>query len=353
MDNTMAQMMEQMESTFRVPRRGETIIGTVVQVTDNEVVVNIGYKSDGVIPRSEFGKEEINLKELYVENQEVEAMVVSLDDGSGNVALSIKRLKMLGDWTELEALYAEEKYFDVRVAQVTKGGVIAFFKDVKGFIPASQLSFKHVDKLDEFVGRTLRVKIIELNRRKNKAVFSRKDLAMVERESKLTETWGKIKVGDIVKGEVKRIADFGAFVDLGGVDGLVHSSELSWGRTGSVKDFLKIGQMVDVKIIAADKETNKVSLSMKQLANDPWADFEAHYNFEDNYPARVVSVVDFGVFVELEKGIEGLVHISQIAKKRVEKPSDELRVGDEVTVRILEADLNNKKLKLSIKATLE
>lgn len=353
MDNTMAQMMEQMESTFRVPRRGETITGTVVQVTANEVVVNIGYKSDGVIPRSEFGKEDINLKDLFKEDQEVEAMVVSLDDGMGNVALSVKRLKMIGDWTELEALYAEEKYFDVRVAQVTKGGVIAFFKEVKGFIPASQLSFKHIDKLDEFVGRTLRVKIIELNRRKNKAVFSRKDLAIAERESRLTETWSKLAVGDIFKGEVKRIADFGAFVDLGGVDGLIHSSELSWGRTGSVKDFLKVGQMVEVKVIAADKDTNKVSLSMKQLTSDPWAQFESHFDLESVYPAKVVSVVDFGVFVELEKGIEGLVHISQISKKRVEKPSDELRVGDMVNVRILEADVANKKLKLSIKATLE
>lgn len=349
MVNTMAEMMEQMEQSFRVPRRGELVRGKIVLVSDSEVVVNIGYKSDGVIPRSEFSDgADNNLQE----NDEIEAMVTNLDDGNGNVQLSIKRMKMQGDWTELEAFYTEEKDVDVKVTQITKGGVIAFYKDVRGFIPASQLSFRHVDKLDEFIGQTLQVKVIEFNRKRNKVVFSRRDMAMAERAVKLTATWEKIQVGQKITGEVKRITDFGAFVDLGGVDGLIHATEISWGRSEGIKNALKIGDKVDAVVIAADQAANRISLSIKQLSTDPWAGFGEKYNLEDSFDGKVVSLVDFGAFVELEPGVEGLVHISQIAKKRVEKPADELKVGDLVKVKVLEADSANRKLKLSIKAAL-
>lgn len=349
MVNTMAEMMEQMEQSFRVPRRGELVRGKIVLVSDSEVVVNIGYKSDGVIPRSEFSD---GADSALQENDEIEAMVTNLDDGNGNVQLSIKRMKMQGDWTELEAFYTEEKDVDVKVAQITKGGVIAFYKEVRGFIPASQLSFRHVDKLDEFIGQTLQVKVIEFNRKRNKVVFSRRDMAMAERAVKLTATWEKIQVGQKIAGEVKRITDFGAFVDLGGVDGLIHATEISWGRSEGIKNALKIGDKVEAVVIAADQAANRISLSIKQLTTDPWAGFGEKYNLEDTFDGKVVSLVDFGAFVELEPGVEGLVHISQIAKKRVEKPADELKVGDLVKVKVLEADSANRKLKLSIKAAL-
>jgi ribosomal protein S1 len=353
-NTTMQEMLDMMEESFKIPRKGDVLKGKVVQVNKDEIVVNIGYKSDGIVPLKEVSSDpNADVISTIEEDQEIDVYVMRSDDGEGNVLLSMKRVSMFKDWDELEEIMAKEENIEVRTSEAVKGGVVAYYKEVRGFIPASHLAIGYVKDLNEFVGKTLEVKIIEFNKGKKKIVFSRKAIEEVALRAKKAELWGKIEIGQIMQGEVKRITNFGVFVDIGGVDGLVHISELSWGRVKSPKEIVKVGDMVDVKILSADKETEKVSLSMKQVKADPWTTFADRYEVEGVYEAKVVNLTDFGAFVELEPGVEGLVHISQISHKRVEKPSDELKVGDLRDVKILEADAEAKKLKLSMKEAQE
>lgn len=353
-NNSMAQFMDQIDLAMRVPRRGHVIKGKIVQVTDSSLIVNIGYKSDGIVPLEEIssGASSDALKG-YEENQELDVYIVKTDDGEGNVLLSLKRVSMDADWTELEEIYAKESLIDVKVTEAVKGGVVAYYKEARGFIPASQLSVKFVDEVREFVGKTLSARVIEFNRERKRAVFSHKVVMQKDLVAKKAKVWEKAVVGATVEGEVKRITNFGVFIDLGGIDGMVHISELTWGRIKSPQDLVKIGQTVAVKVIGADPVKEKISLSLKQLNNDPWSDFETKYVVGQVYTGKVVNLTDFGAFVELEPGVEGLVHVSHISKKRIEKPSDELKIGDSREVKLLEVDVNSKKVKLSIKEAQE
>ncbi|BEP29043.1 30S ribosomal protein S1 [Helicovermis profundi] len=352
-NNTMEQMLQQYEDSFQIPRKGEVVSGKIVQISEGEIVVNIGYKSDGIIPKSEVSNDpNVSILDTFKEDQEIDVFVIKVDDGDGNVLLSMKKVSQLKDWDILEGLYAEEKEIEVTTSNAVKGGVITYFGEVRGFIPASQLDVKFVRNLEEYTNKTFNVKIIEFNKRRKRVVFSHKVLAQVEYNKKMEAVWGKIAVNEAIEGEVKRITKFGAFVDIGGVDALIHISELSWGRVVNPADVLKIGDKVNALVISADKNTQKISLSIKKLTPDPWSLFESKYDTENVFAGKVVSLTDFGAFVELEPGIEGLVHVSQISNKRVEKPSDELSIAQEVSVKILEADIENKKVKLSIKATL-
>jgi len=346
---TMAEMLEMYEDSFNAPKRGSVIKGKVILVTDSEVVVNIGYKSDGIVPKSEVSGESVDLKSTYQPDQEIDVMVVKNDDGQGNVLLSIKRLSILKEWEVLEKLFEEEKQITVNVKDVTKGGVVAYYNEVRGFIPASQLSHKFVKNLNVYVGKDLDVSIIEINRQKRKLVFSHKDIAHKQHAEKMADFWKNINEGDIVEGEVKRIADFGVFVDIGGFDGLVHLTELTWGRNRSPKAHVKIGDKVNVKVLSCDQEKDRISLSLKQTQPEPWSVFENNFNTEDVVEGRVVNLTDFGAFIELQPGIEGLVHVSQISSERVEKPEDVLKVNDVVNVRILEADVDSRKVKLTMR----
>lgn len=353
-NNLMAQFMDQIDEAMRVPRRGHVIKGKIVQVTDNSLIVNIGYKSDGIVPLDEIASgASSDLLKGYEENQELDVYVIKTDDGEGNVLLSLKRVSMDADWIELEAIYANETVIEVKVTEAVKGGVVAYYKEARGFIPASQLSVKFVDEVREFVGKTLTAKVIEFNRERKRAVFSHKVVMQKELNEKKSKVWEKAIVGSVVEGEVKRITNFGVFIDLGGIDGMVHISELTWGRIKSPQELVKIGQTVSVKVIAADQAKEKISLSLKQLAADPWSTFEAKYVVGQNYNGKVVNLTDFGAFVELEPGVEGLVHVSHISRKRIEKPSDELKIGDVREVKLLEVDVNSKKVKLSIKEAQE
>ncbi len=346
----MMNLMDQMGDSFKIPRKGDVLKGKVVQVNHEEIVVNIGYKSDGIVPKKEIASDPdlFDITKIK-EDQEIDVYVMRSDDGEGNVLLSMKRVSMFKDWDELEELMNNDTVIKVRTSEAVKGGVVAYYKEVRGFIPASHLAIGYVKDLNEFVGKTIEVKIIEFNKTKRKIVFSRKVIDEVLLTAQKEKLWKTIENGQIIKGEVKRITNFGVFVDIGGVDGLVHISELSWGRVKSPKEIVKVGDTVDVKILNANSETEKVSLSMKQVKSDPWATFSSRYEVGGVYPSKVVNLTDFGAFVELEAGIEGLVHISQISDKRVEKPSDELKVGEERDVKILEADSEAKKLKLSMK----
>lgn len=353
-NTTMAEMLEQMESEMVVPRRGNVYTGKVVQVNDDNVVVNVGYKADGIIPLSEMPTEDdFDFKSEIHEGDEIDVYIDRLDDGEGNVRLSLRKVSMLKDWDELEDFHAKDEEVEVLVTKVVKGGVIAYYKEVRGFIPASHLAIGYVKDLTKFKDQTLNVKIIELNKRRKKVVFSRKLVAKEAQREMREEFWDSVEVGQIIEGEVKRITNFGAFVDVGGVDGLIHVSEMTWGRMQSPKEFFTPGEKVQVKVLSFDQEEEKISLSTKQVKADPWTTFEENFTVGETYMGRVVNLTDFGAFIELEPGIEGLVHISQIAHERIDKPSDRLRVGEQVEVKLLETDLENRKIRLSIKETLE
>lgn len=352
-NNSMAELLEQFEQSFTVPKKGELVKGKVVSVSDKEIVVNIGYKADGIIPKSEVSNNDVNLKEFVQEGQELEVYILKKDDGDGNVLLSLKRIAQLQDWTNLEKLAEEAKIISVQIKEAVKGGVIAYYNEIRGFIPASQIALNYVNDLNVYVGQTIEVKILEVNKNKRRAVFTRKQLLSEELKEKKAELWANISEGAIVSGEVKRITSFGAFVDIGGLDGLIHISEMSWGRIKSPKEAVKIGDTVEVKVLTIDKATEKVSLSLKQVKNDPWIEFDNNYTVNDVVDAKVVNLTDFGAFLEIEPGLEGLVHISQISSERIEKPSDVLKIGDVAQARIIEVNLEERKIKLSIRAVNE
>lgn len=353
--NTMAEMMEQMDNrSFRTPRKGEILRGKVVQVTDSEVVVNIGYKSDGIIPKSELSNvADVNPRELVSEDQELDVLVLKSDDGDGNVLLSLKRISMSKDWDVLMDAYNAQQHVTVRTGEPVKGGMIAFFNDIKGFIPASQMTLSYVNNLDQFSGKEFEVEILELNKSKRKVIFSRKSILAVEDSARREIFWNGVVLNEVIVGEVKRITNFGVFVDIGGVDGLIHISELSWGRVSHPNEVVKVGDKVNVLILNANKEDNKISLSMKQATPNPWNTVEERYHVGDVVDGRVVNLTDFGAFLEIEPGVEGLVHISQISRERIEKPSDVLKIKETYPVKIIEMNLEDRKIKLSMKSLQE
>lgn len=353
-ENMMNEMLEEIEKSLRVPRRGEILKAKIVQISDDEVVVNIGYKSDGIIPKRELTSEEgVNLKDILKEDDEIEVMVMKSDDGEGNVLLSRKRVDALKQWDDLKVYLDEDKPVTVETKEVVKGGIIAYFQDIRGFIPASHLSLNYVSNLNAFVGKDLEVRIIEFNKEKRNVVFSRKQVLEESRKAELEKLWAELEVGQKLEGKVKRLAKFGAFVDIGGVDGLVHISELSWGRIKNPGEVLKVGDSIEVLIIGLDKENNKISLSLKQILADPWSLVDSKYKVGDVIEGRVVNLTDFGAFVEIEPGLEGLVHISQISREHVKNTSDALSVNEAVSVKILGIDKENQRISLSIKDAME
>lgn len=353
-ENPMAEVMDQIQESVRLPRRGSVISGRIMQVNPDRIFVNIGYKNDGVVPRDEISVEAgADLAELYNVGDEIDVYIVNHDDGEGNVLLSLKRVMLDKDWEELVTMFKEEKEIPVMVTEIVKGGVIACFGEIKGFIPASQLSHRFTKNLKPFLGKELKCKVLDVNKGKKRAVFSHKDIAIREKREREDEFWKNIEIGIIVKGEVKRLTNFGVFVDIGGIDGLVHITEMTWGRIRPASEIVKVGQIIDVKIIDANRDTNKISLSMKQINPEPWSDFEHRYFVDYIYYGTVVNLTDFGAFIELEPGVEGLVHVSHISRNHVEKPSDALTQGQQVEVKILEYSLADKRVKLSIKAVEE
>jgi ribosomal protein S1 len=352
--NSMAEMMEQIEESLKIPRRGSIVKGSIIQVNTDVIIVNIGYKSDGVIPRSEVTADSsMDLQKNFKEGDELDVFVVSHDNGEGNILLSLRKVNIDKDWEELENINEKDEPIMVNVTDSVNGGLIAFYKEIRGFIPASQLSDRFVKNLRPYVGQSLKVKVIEINKQKRRAVFSHKEYAILEKQAQREAFWKEIEVGKVVEGEVKRITNFGAFVDIGGMDGLVHVTEMSWGRIKPASEFVKVGDKVNVKIIDLNQAENKISLSIKQLTDEPWSQFEEKYSVDGVYEGKVVNLTDFGAFVELEPGIEGLVHVSHIAKEHVEKPADVLRVNQVVEVKILEYVSDEKKVKLSMKAVNE
>lgn len=355
MMNEMAELLDQMPEKISVPRPGSVVKGTIILVGEDKLCVNIGCKNDGIVPRSEISAEpNLELAKMFADGQEVEVYVVSKDDGDGNILLSLKRVSLDKDWEELKKIKESGEEIVVKVVDVAKNGVTAMYNDIKGFIPASQLAVKYTKNLKPYVGKELRVVVEEADRSKKRAIFSHKPIAVREYEEKEEEFWGRITNGVILKGGVKRITDFGIFVDIGGKDGLVHNSEISWGgRPRLQSDMVKVGDIIDVKVLDANREKDRVSLSIKRVTPEPWSDFEHRYYVDYIYRGKVVNMTEFGAFIELEPGVEGLVHISHITRQHIKHPSDVLELGQVVEVKILEYSLPDKRVKLSIKAVEE
>jgi ribosomal protein S1/(E)-4-hydroxy-3-methyl-but-2-enyl pyrophosphate reductase len=352
--NEMAAYMDEIEKSLRLPSRGEVITGEVVQVTKDYIVVNLGCKKDGMLPKSEMVLEDDQeLTALFKEGDEIQAKVVKNDDGDGNILLSKKKLQSGENWDEINAALDSKEVVNATVVKEVKGGVIATYKEVSGFIPMSQLADHYVESAAEFVGKTLPVKVTRVDQRRNKAVFSHKAFLNEEKYKKIAEIWDTLNVGDVVEGRVMRFTDYGAFVDIGGLDGLLHISEISWGKLKHPQEVLAIGQTVNVKILSMNSEKGKISLGLKQNAPEPWSVIDEQYKEGQIIKGKVVQIKEYGAFVELAPGLDGLVHISEVAHKRVNKISDELSIGQEVEAKVLEIDKERRRISLSIKETLE
>jgi 4-hydroxy-3-methylbut-2-enyl diphosphate reductase len=352
--NPMHEFMDEIDKALKLPRNGDIVTGEVIQVTEKDVIVNIGCKKDGIIPRNEVVLEaEQTLPDLFKEGDEVQAKVLKTDDGDGNILLSKKRVIISEHWADINQALEDKQALEVTVTKEVNGGVIAAFHEINGFIPMSQLSDRYVEKADEFVGQTLTVKVMRVDQRRNKVVFSHKAVLNEERQKRMAEIWDTISVGDIINGRVMRFTDYGAFVDIGGIDGLLHISEISWGKLRHPSEVLVIDQEIQVKVLSMNRDKEKISLGYKQNLPEPWSVINEKYFEGQVITGKAVQLKDYGVFVELEPGLDGLVHISEIAFKRVNNISDEIEVGQTITAKILEIDQDRKRISLSIKETLD
>lgn len=353
-DNLMHELMEEIEKSWRLPRTGEVVTGEIILVNDKEIVVNLGCKKDGIITRDELTLEgDQKLTDAFKVGDEIQAKVIKTDNGDGNILLSKKKLEVNEHWDEVNAALEEKTFVNVKVVKEVNGGVIAAYKEVFGFIPLSQLSDRFVESAAEFVGKVLTVRVTRVDQKRGKAVFSHKAFLAEEKQAKVAEIWESLHVGDNVPGTVMRFTDYGAFVDIGGIDGLLHISEISWGKLKHPQEALSIGEKIQVKILAMNSEKGKISLGLKQNQPEPWSVIDEKYEAGQIIKGKVVQIKDYGAFVELEPGLDGLVHISEIAHKRVTNISDELSVGQEVNTKILEIDKEKKRISLSIKETLD
>lgn len=349
----MEDLMDSIDESMKKVNHGDIVEGEIISVNEDELLVNIGYISDGIVTSNELSNEDVNPLDLYKEGDKITVMVVKTDDGEGNVVLSKKRADNIKVWDEFEASLNGTKLIKVKVKEAVKGGVTAEVKGVRVFIPASHLSINYVEELSEFVGKEFKAKVIDLDLDKNRVVLSRKVVEAKEAEEKKAVLMETLEVDAVLEGTVSRLANFGAFVNIGGVDGLVHISELSWKRLKHPSEVVTVGDVVKVAVNKIDKENGKISLRLQDVKGNPWDDIYDHYNEEDIIEGTVVRLATFGAFVQLQEGVDGLVHISQISNERVNKPSDVLNVGDAVKVMITNIDVENKRIGLSMKALLE
>ena len=349
-DLTNEELMNSIEDSMKKIYPRDVVNGTIIDVKDDEVFVDIQYRADGIVKLDEMTEEQReNPKDNFEIGQEVEVYVIKLDDGEGNVSLSTRRVEGMKNWKNLREAYENDQTVEGDVTGANKGGLTAKVMGINGFVPASQIAPYFVKNFKKFVGEHWDLKIISIDERKNRLVLSRKDIV----EEKLDEQWDELEEGQVITGKVARLTDFGAFIEIGSLDGLLHVSDIAWTRVEHPKDVLNIGDDIEVKILKLNKEKNRISLGRKQLLEKPFAEFTNEHEVGDVITGKVVNLLDFGAFVEVSEGVEGLIHVSEISWDHVEKPSDELNVGDEVEVKILSIDPEEEKIGLSIKALKE
>ncbi len=346
MQNTEFNMDAVVASMTRI-RAGQTVTGKVVLVRDDAVCVNIGYKADGIIKMSDLTQENVQ------EGDEIEAEIVKVNDGDGNVVLSQRNIVNRKAWEALMAKHEAGEYVEGVGKEAVKGGLICDVEGVRAFVPASQLAQHYVEKIGEFVGKDMRLKIIEVDEKKKRIVASRKAVIVEETAAKEKEAWERLEEGIIIHGVVRRLTGFGAFVDVGGVDGLIHITDLSWGRINHPSEVVKPNQEIDVIIKSLDRERKRIQLGYKQLQPRPWDNAAERYPEGCIVEGKVVRVAEFGAFVELQPGLDGLVHISQCATTHVNKVEDAVQKDQIVRVKVLSVDTEKKRISLSIRQALE
>jgi len=335
--------------TMTVFGEGDIVTGNVVRIDKDEVLVDIGYKSEGVIPVNELSiRKNVNTSEEVALGEEIDALVMTKEDADGRLILSKKRARFEKAWKRIEGAFESGEPVTGTVIEVVKGGLILDL-GVRGFLPASLVDIRRVQDLQEYVGQELNCRVIEMNRNRNNVVLSRRAVLEEERKEVRQQIIDELNVGNVVEGTISNIVDFGAFVDLDGIDGLIHISELSWTHINHPSEVLQVNQKVKVKVLDIDRDRQRISLGLKQTQEDPWQKIVAQHQVGDVVEGRVTKIVAFGAFVEIYEGIEGLVHISELANRHVERPDEVVSVGQIVQVKIIEVDSDRRRLSLSIK----
>jgi ribosomal protein S1 len=345
---TFEQMLEESLKTIHA---GEVVEGTVIDVKPDEIVLNIGYKSDGILTRSEYTNEaNVDLRTLVNVGEKMEVKILKVNDGEGQVSLTYKRLAADRGNKRIEEAFNNKEVLKAPVAQVLDGGLSVVVEEVRIFIPASLVSDSYEKDLSKYAGQEIEFVISEYNPKRRRYIGDRKQLIVAQKAELQAALFEKIKEGDVVEGIVKNVTDFGAFIDLGGADGLLHISEMSWGRVEHPKKVFKVGDSVNVLI----KEINgsKIALSLKFDDANPWKDAAEKYAVGTVVTGKVARMTDFGAFIELEPGVDALLHVSQISKEHIEKPADVLKAGDEITAKVVDFNEADKKISLSVKAML-
>jgi small subunit ribosomal protein S1 len=337
------------DATIHPFQEGDVVTGHVVRIDNDEVLVDIGYKSEGVIPASELSiRKSVDPGDEVSLGEEVDALVLTKEDQDGRLILSKKRARFERAWRRIEAANESGEPVAGTVIEVVKGGLIIDL-GVRGFLPASLVDIRRVPNLDEYMGQSIECKVIELNRSRNNVVLSRRAVLEEQRKEDRERILDRLQPGQVVEGTISNIVDFGAFVDLEGIDGLIHISELSWSHVNHPSEILGIGDKVTVKVLDIDRDRQRISLGLKQTQEDPWQRVVDTYNIGDELEGTVTKVVAFGAFVEILDGVEGLVHISELAQHHVENPREIIQPGDQVRVKILEIESERRRLSLSIK----
>ena len=332
---------------------GDLVTGTVVKIERDEVLLDISYKSEGVIPSRELSiRKDINPVDVVAMGDEIEALVLQKEDKEGRLVLSKKRAEYERAWNAVEAKFQSGETVEGEVIEVVKGGLILDI-GLRGFLPASLVDLRRVKDLTAYMGTRIEARVIEMDRNRNNVVLSRRVVLEEARKAERQEILSKLQVGMRLKGTVSSIVDFGAFVDLGGIDGLVHISELSWNHVNHPSEVVKVGQEVEVEVLDVDMNRERISLGLKQTTEDPWRTLVKKYPVGAIVEGKVTKLVPFGVFVELGDGIEGLVHISEMAKAHVDQPSQVTKVGATVHVKVMEIDLDRRRVSLSMKSAAE
>ena len=344
---------EMLEETLKTIYNGDKVTGIVVAITGTEISVDLGTKYSGFIPTTEFTDDGIKVEDAVKVGDTIEAVVVRVNDIEGTAMLSKKRLDAAKSWNDVEAAAEDGTVLEGVVTEENKGGVVVNVKGVRVFVPASQTDLPRDAELSQLIKKTVRLKNTEVNKARKRVVGSIRRVAQAERRERTEAIWNEIEVGKKYHGVVKSLTSYGAFVDIGGIDGMVHVSELSWGRIHQPSEVVSVGDEIDVYVINFDREKRKISLGYKDPDGNPWAQFTAKYEVGSVATVKVVKLMTFGAFAEILPGVDGLIHISQIANRRIAKPDDVLTVGDVVDVKITAIDEEKHKVSLSIRALSE
>jgi 4-hydroxy-3-methylbut-2-enyl diphosphate reductase len=331
---------------------GQIVKGNIISINDKEIYIDLGTKTEGYLPIEEVTSEnDVKLIDIFKVGEEVEAKVIKIRNEDGYIVLSRVEIEREEAYKEVENAFNNNISLKVKIVQVVNGGLITNYKGVKIFIPASHVELTHVDDLEEYINKEFNIKIIEYikNKKGFKIVGSRKELLIEDKNKKEEEIWETLKPNTVINGKVKRLTNFGAFIDVNGIDGLLHVSEISWGKVNKASDILNIGDVIQVYILDVDKDNKKLSLSMKRLVENPWKNVDIKYPVGNIVLGKIVGLTDFGAFIELEPGVDGLVHISQISNKKINNPKDVLNIGQQIKAKIIDVNKERKKIELSIK----